>query len=131
MKKILILAAVLGLIGGAYGLYMYNKPAESAANKKVDVTVEAAALVSAYKADESTANTTYLNKVVLASGTVAAVTSEGDLQVIRLSSGDPLSSVMCEMSEPMASVKPGDEITIKGLCAGYLLDVVLTKCVAQ
>ena len=131
MKKIIITLLVLGVIGGAYGLYLFNKPSEDVSNKKVEVTITATELLKSFKDDETVANSTYLNKVILVSGVVKSVSIEGTIQNILIESNDLMSTVSCEMSEPAESVNTGDKVMVKGQCAGYLIDVVLTKCVIE
>lgn len=130
-KKIIVLLLVLGVFGGAYGLYLFNKPSGDVSNKKVDLSITASELVSAYKIDETAANIKYLNKVLGIAGIVKSVKVEEGTQNILLETSDMMSAVSCEMSKPVAAIKEGDNINIKGQCAGYLLDVVLTKCVIQ
>lgn len=127
MKKILLSLIVLGVLAAGYGYYLYNKPVEGAEHKKADVTVTSGQLVSDYEADETKANETYLGKVVEVSGKVAQVTTEEGKTKIHLESESPMSLVICEMEHPEGSetVKPGDEIKIKGQCTGYLSDVIL------
>jgi len=47
-----------------------------------------------------------------------------------LDTGDPMYGIACTLItiEPATgNVKPGEKITVKGICTGYLSDVVLTN----
>lgn len=127
MKKLLYLLIIGGLIGGAIGLYLYNKPADKAVTSKVVVSTTAAQIVEDYKNDEATSNERYLNKVVAVRGTIAKINKNDETTAIVLASDDALSSVVCELSGDTGTYQVGDEVQVKGLCAGYLLDVLLTK----
>lgn len=129
MKKIIIAVVILGAIGAGIGYYMYNKPVASLENKKPDVEVSAAKLITDYEADEKAANDVYLGKVVQVNGKIANITSDEGKMKIHLESENPISLVIAEMedSSKTGSLKTGDEIMLKGMCSGYLSDVILVQ----
>jgi hypothetical protein len=129
MKKIIIPLLVLGLIGIAIGYYMYNKPVASLKNKKPEVEVSAAQMIADYESDEQAANGKYLGKVVQVYGNVAEITVEGGKTKVHLASGNPMSMIICEMEEgsETGELKPGEEARMKGMCSGYLSDVILVQ----
>jgi tRNA_anti-like len=131
MKKILITLIVLAVIGASYGYYMYNKPLESLENKEADVTISADQLIADYEADEKTANEKYLGKVVVVSGKIAEITNEEGKKKVNLETSNPISAVICEMEEnkKTENLKAGDMIKVKGMCSGYLSDVILVQSV--
>lgn len=120
---------MLGMFGAGVAYYMYTKPVASLENKKPDVEVSAAKLITDYEADEKTANDSYLGKVVEVSGKVAAVTVEEGKTKVQLETGNPMSMIICELEDggEAGSVKVGDEVKIKGMCSGYLSDVILVQ----
>ncbi|MFM7222761.1 MAG: OB-fold protein [Bacteroidota bacterium] len=134
MKKIIISILLLGLIGGAsayYYAFVYMK------NRKFDMvnaeaaSVYASVLVKAYQENETSANASYLDKVLLISGTVSATdqTQMGE-RTLTLSSEDPFSGVMVTLdSAEAASVNVNDQVKVKGFCKGYLSDVVVTNAI--
>jgi hypothetical protein len=130
MKIILFILVALALIGGGVGFYLYNKPVESLARKKADVTVTADQLISEYEQDEKAADQKYLGKVVEVTGKITDVTEEQGTQKVSLETANPLSAVICEMEGkmPVTDSKSGDQVTIKGMCSGYLNDVQLVQC---
>ena len=119
---------VVALAGTA--LYLYNKPPRNVADE-TGIPVSATELYSKFTSNEPKANQVYLNKVLQVSGQVLEVknsTSAG--KVVVLNTGDPMFGVACTLSNveiPARQVKPGEKITIKGICTGYLSDVVLTN----
>ena len=128
MKKILIPAVVLLIIGvlSIYGLY--NKPHRNVAGENGIVT-SAEQIFNDFQSNEAEANLKYLDKVVEVTGKVADVTrnQEGKMVVI-LDTGDVFGGVACTMAEE-EQYMTGQVVAIKGICKGYLTDVVLTEAI--
>jgi hypothetical protein len=129
MKKILLVLVSFGIIGAGIGYYLYNKPVASLENKKPAVEVLAHKLLMDYEADEKAANDIYLGKVIQVSGNVTAVVDEAGKKKIQLDAGSPMSAIICEIEngKDIGNVKAGDDIKIKGLCSGYLSDVIIVQ----
>lgn len=133
-KTLLILLPVLALLGIGIGLYLYNKPVESLEGADAAETLEATALYQAFEADEASANQRFLGKIVQVSGSVLEV-SDTDPQsiTVTLEAGGMLGGVLCRIdpaqSEAITGLAPGQSVTLKGECAGYLSDVELVRCV--
>jgi hypothetical protein len=129
MKKVLLLLLALGVIGAGVGYYLYNKPVASLENKKADVVVTAAQLIADYEMNEQAADERYLGKVVQVTGKIVDMTTaEGKIK-INMETPNPIAMIICEMEtgvEP-GSAKAGDDIVIKGMCSGYLSDVILVQ----
>jgi len=108
---------------------MYNKPVASLEKKKADAEVTADQLITAYETDEKVADSLYLGKVVQVKGKVSGVAQEEGRTKIQLETSNPMSLIICEMEESttVTEVKSGDEVTIKGMCSGYLSDVILVQ----
>ncbi len=132
MKKLLIAAAILAILGGGIGYYMYNKPVEKMEGMTVDEQISATELFEIYEADELAANKRFLDKVMLVTGTVSKISKDEGKAAILLDTGDMLANIMCQM-EDMDGELPaeGATVSIKGLCTGYLTDVVLIKGILQ
>jgi hypothetical protein len=95
------------------------------------MTIEANALVKAFQENETEANKTYLDKVLLISGSVSATdqTQTGD-RTLTLSSDDPFAGVMVTLdSTEAAAINMNDKVTVKGFCKGFLSDVVITSAI--
>ncbi len=129
MKKVLIILLVLSAVGAGVGYYMYNKPVASLEKKKADVEVTASMLIEDYEADEKAANDKYLGKVVQVSGKVSGITEEEGRKKVQLETASPMSLVICELETggETGDLKAGDEAVFKGLCSGYLSDVILVQ----
>jgi hypothetical protein len=129
MKKVLLIVLLLGVIGAGVGYYMYNKPVASLEHKKADLEITAAGLIEAYEANEKAADSIYLGKIVAVSGKISEITNEEGKLKINLETSSPIALIICEMEAGVNAdlKKPGDEIKIKGLCSGYLSDVILVQ----
>ena len=134
MKKVLSIIAVLGLVALLAGVYMYNKPHKDMDRAKADVSITAPQLFSAFENDEEAANKIYLDKVIKVQGTIQNVEKDEENQLsLMLSSGNEMFGIRCQMDElsdqSKHQFKAGDTVTLKGICTGMLMDVVLVRCV--
>lgn len=131
-KRVILLVLLAGIVAGVgIGLYMWNKPHRKAENEK-GIPVTAEALFREFSANESAANTKYLNKLLEVTGTVSGEETNQDGQLaLVLESGDPMFGVMCTMREKNIKVAAGSTVTIKGFCSGYVSDVKITDCILK
>jgi hypothetical protein len=130
---------LLLLVGLVWGLYVYNKPHRSAAQETASFTLDADSLFAEYQKDEQTADRRYLGKVVRVKGKLAEIRRDGPTEIWILSvqpgNASAGGGVNCQLfageggSSPRP--RPGDEVTVKGRCTGFLMDVNLADCVPQ
>ncbi|HQU60286.1 MAG: hypothetical protein KDD02_22515 [Phaeodactylibacter sp.] len=134
MKKYLVALVLLVALGAGVGYLIYNKPFQDMNSAKADITLTAAELFTAFESDENAANSKYLDKVVQVSGTVKEVSTGDDGNIsITLDSGSDMFGVICQLDnlteQPRKDFKEGEQLTLKGVCTGMLMDVVLVRCV--
>jgi len=111
--------------------YIFRNAETSVASKKADITLNSGDLVKSFETDEKGSDTKYLNKIILVKGVVDNVAENKADVSVYLKDKDATSGVMCSFDKTEFAknkVKAGDQIGIKGICSGYLLDVVLNKC---
>ena len=126
-KMLIILITVIILTGLSIAYYQYNRPVENVADLKAQ-PVTAVELFKDFTSNEPLANNSYLNKPLQVSGSVLEVKKNQNSQPqIILDSGDPMFGIACTMDQLKKDIKPGDHVTIKGICTGYLNDVVIIK----
>jgi hypothetical protein len=134
MKKKILIATLIAVVSGvAFGIYLFNKPHQSILNDAPAFSLDAATLVGEYDKDEKSANAKYLGKIIEVKGVVAEKLKDKNGNINVTLQGADLSGVGCEF-EPraqssLASLKEGQEVKIKGICTGVLMDVVLVDCV--
>jgi len=130
-RAFLIVIAFVALGAGWYGWTEYNRTAEDTAALEAAETIEPAALLQAFTADENAANTRFNGKVLEVHGEVRSVsTPENGLVDVVLETGDPLAGVVCQFAQADLPNNPatGAHVRVKGLCTGLLMDVVLQRC---
>jgi hypothetical protein len=135
--KVLFALLLIGLITGALlYVFVYNKPHRDIAKAKPDLSVTAAELFDAFRADEVSAGARFNGKVVQIEGVVDDIDILDDLVIMIFVFDDGIfgqEGVRCNMLPDWGAraleFQVGDFITIKGLCTGYTsVDVILEKC---
>jgi hypothetical protein len=125
LKTFLIIVAISIVVGIGYGLYEWYKPHRDVKDETA-LKASAQEMFDAYKKDEPAANTLYLNKAIEVSGEVARVkTNQAGFTVVYLKTSDPIFGVNCTFKENPGTVNKGDQIKFKGICTGFLEDVII------
>jgi RecG-like helicase len=131
-KIVLAVVSVIAVAGVLFGLYMYNLKPRDLKKVKPDFILTAPDLFKAFESDENAATAKYVNNIVEVSGTIQSVKpGEKNALTISLNSGNDISSVICTLqgnTEPN-KFTTGEQITIRGKCSGFLMDVLLNNCV--
>jgi tRNA_anti-like len=130
-KKILLALIIVGIVvaGGVY-YYVFVKDNHRSIAKEKGIEVTATQLVADYKASDSLSNIKYLDKAIQVTGIVTeSKPNQDSLITVTLQSGDVMSTVMCTLKKGETTPTPNTTITIKGLCTGYLSDVILTDAI--
>jgi hypothetical protein len=127
MKKILIGIILFGVVVSGVIYRMYNKPHRDPSTES-SIQITAADLFRSYETNELEANGLYLDKVLEVSGKITEITTnQQSIPVIVLETENPMFTVRCTMENPEISVNVGDAVKIKGICTGYLSDVIIVK----
>lgn len=133
-KNIAIVAglSIVVLAGYFYKEY-YRRPTDITGMQPAE-KVNAAAIVTLYQNDEAKANQRYLNKTIEVQGAITEIVNQQDT-LINVFIGDTNSvhNVSCLLDKrhfnAIKKYTAGQQITIKGICTGFLLDVELNRCV--
>ncbi len=128
MKKWFFSALALVAVAVAAYYYVMNKPHRSVEDETA-LSISAESLFQSFQENETDANAKYLNNVLQVEGIVKSVemNTDGNI-VIVLETADSMFGVNCTMDKE-ANVKGGDKIILKGICTGYLADVVINQAV--
>lgn len=131
VKVALFVVTFIALSAILAGLYFYNLKHTDMAKAKPDFVVTASLLQKAFEADETAASARYINKVLEVTGKITSVKpAANNILSISLATENDLSSVICTfsgISDPSKFIS-GNEITLRGECSGFLLDVLLNNC---
>lgn len=131
IKIALFVVSFIALSAILAALYMYNLKATDMSKAKPDFIISASVLQQEFELDEAAASTRYINKILEVTGIIASVKSgENNIISISLSTENDFSSVICTfpaIDDPSKFI-PGKEITLRGGCSGFLMDVLLNNC---
>jgi hypothetical protein len=136
-KIILFTIAAFLVIGFAIGYLIWNKPHRDVKDAKGN-SITAIALYDIYIADSAKAKKNYENKILNVSGVVKEVSlNQQNQQIILLKTNIDGGALNCTMEENIPNPSPGDLITLKGICSGYITgdadlglpgDVFMVRC---
>ena len=131
--KILVIICVVLAVVLMFALKQYNKPLRDIRNSKPTVILSANQLIDDFEKDEHVATIKYSEKIVQIDGNFFGVSTLDGNTVITIKNNESKSSVICHMlSEEnlkALKLKKGQDITVKGNCSGFLLDVMMVRCV--
>ncbi len=131
IKWILLSLLVVGGTGAVIAYKMYNKPHRNIAAAEA-IKVTGTAIVTAYEANEQQANAQYLDKVLEVSGEVTDLSKNQKGETVITLKGSDMGGLICTLEGTLpVEIKTGSTITLKGICTGYLTDVVLVRCTVQ
>ncbi len=129
----LVAALFMAVIVGLYGYGEYNRSLPDTHYMKPAFKLEASTFIKQFETDESKANAKYADKTISVHGVAHTVQTTDTTATVFLNDGYSGTSVVCqfgrESNEEMKDLKKGDLVTIKGICSGYLMDVVMVRCV--
>ena len=113
-------------------LWVFKQADDSVKNQKAAFDVEASNIITEFENDENLANQNYLGKVIIVSGILESVKESENDYSLYLKNSDDMSGVLCSFNKSAidtTKLEVGQKVRIKGICTGYLIDVVLNKCV--
>src|SRR6478735_220796 len=105
-KKIIAAMLILALAGGSYGWYQYQKAPPDIRKEKSGIEIAAVDLLKEFQQNETAANTKYVDKVLVVTGTVTGVQTDSSGQAtVYLQTNDLLSAVTCSFYQGDESIK--------------------------
>lgn len=129
----ILIGMLIILTGAVVMLREYFRTPSVLAGVRADWVGTATELAAAFRLSEQDANTRFLGKIIEVKGVVDNVSSEGD-SIYNVTLGSPSSgNVSCTMNPSqnteVRKLRPGDTVSVRGECAGFLADVELNRCV--
>lgn len=136
MKKsrILSLALLLITLGGCYFYVAHYKkePNDFLSSDEPYARISADSLLAIFTKNEDLIDTSYIEKLIEVEGKVKEITFLNNQYGVLLYGKSKSSYVLCDISDSELNItkkiKVGDTIKLKGICKGYLLDVVMLNC---
>jgi hypothetical protein len=133
LKIILILLVIVSI--GTVVWINVNKDHKDPHNLKTDFTLTATALFDEFNSDPESANKKYLGKVIEVSGTLFEISlgDETTPPTLLIENKDGSGYINCEMdirhADQADNLSEGQEVRLKGLCEGFIMDVTLGRCI--
>lgn len=133
MKRIILLYIIPAviLIATAMFLFVYNKPHRSVRNEEPAYKLSVAELVEEFEADEQEAHSRYGGKVLQVRGPLKEMIRNDSSVILLMGDTDAMTGVSCYLLEDQAELSEnltsGETVSVKGICNGMLMDVMLDK----
>jgi hypothetical protein len=126
----LFLIIVIAVI---FGINRYNKPHTNVKSSHPSYVFTPKKLVDEFLQNEMAANKKYANQILQVEGSTYTISTLKGNSIIIFKNAISKSNVICylqpEENNKILKLKKGQYITVKGICTGYLLDVVMVECV--
>ncbi len=133
MKKLLFVLIPIIVVGVFVGYRMWNKPHANMSDQESAFTVNSADLLKEFETDEAQCNLKYMDKVIQIKGKVLKTDNSDSTTIVILDANNPNATIICELDPYTKHGKTifnsGEEVVFKGICNGYLSDVVVSRCV--
>jgi hypothetical protein len=121
----------LAIAGIGTGLYLFNMKPRDLSKARPDFIMTSIDIQKAFDDNEGSATAKYVGKIIEITGEISAVKpGENSSVSISLKTGSAISSVICTFpaANKPAGAEPGKQVVIRGVCSGYLMDVLLNNC---
>ena len=129
MKNLIYIILSLLIIGIFLFVIVLNLPKATTKNKAATIELDAIELLDDFIASEINANKKYIGKIIEVQGIISRIEKDKKgSSVIMLKTNDKIKSILCTMENEPKGLAAGQQVKIKGICNGYLLDVVLNRC---
>ncbi|EAR02583.1 hypothetical protein FB2170_04830 [Maribacter sp. HTCC2170] len=114
-------------------LFYYNKPHVNVEKSDAIYSLTAQNLIKEYQENELGTDKKYTEQIIEIEGHIHEISTLKGSSVITLKDPESDSSIICHMqakdNKRALTLKKGQRVTIKGVCTGYLLDVMMVRCI--
>lgn len=111
----------------------HEKPNRFDVEEEVEINLRSEELVQAFVEDEEKANSLYGEKTIDVKGQLEEISRLNERYTIILYGGSKINGLMCDMNpkeiEKLKKLRKGDQIHLRGVCKGFLMDAILLNCV--
>ena len=128
-----IIIVILLLINGYYYvLPIFKESNKNLENVAFEIALNSNELVNQFIYNEERANEIYTGKIIEVEGFVKEVTFLNNRNTVILYSKNKTSGVICDINKSqiklVKKLKEHQKVKVKGICKGFLKDVVLLNC---
>lgn len=119
------------LLGIAYGWKEYNRTQKSTFDIDVFASTTATSLVKEFEVDETSANKKYNDQVISVKGIIQSIELTDSTQriILKGETGGVIGELEKSERKKTAVLKAGDSLILKGVCTGFLMDVILVRTI--
>lgn len=135
IKKTLFLTviSVLLLLSGYFFITkLFKSTNEPLTNKAASHSISSKDLIHSFKVNEKTSTKIYEGKIIEVTGLVEEINFLNNKTTIILKNEKDSVGIICEINdlekEKIKHVEKNKKIRVKGICKGYLKDVILLNC---
>jgi hypothetical protein len=132
IKIVLAVVLIITLAGIGAAVYLFNLEHKDLHRVNPDFITTASDLQKAFEENEVSATSKYVNRIVEVNGIIESIkTGEENVLNVTLKTGSDFSSVICTFPDAtyQANLISGNQVTIRGECSGFLMDVLLNNCI--
>lgn len=131
--KIILPSAIFILAVMLFGYLFYNRPSQvDIETEEVDVTLNSKELTTSFQKNEVFATSIYAEKVIEVEGVVEDVSLVNERVTVFLKGIEDSTSILCDFSdlyqEEALRLRIGETVRVKGVCKGFLKDVIVLNC---
>ena len=133
-KQFLFIILTMVVIGVVYCFFTPNFPSSHINLEKVpsEIAIHATDLVTAFSTNEKTSNTKYVGKIIEVTGFVQEITFLNNRNSVLLRTKNEQFGIICDLHnsqiEKVKKIAIHQKIKVKGICKGFLNDVILLNC---
>ena len=127
MKKLIMALGIVVIALTGFFLYVFVDFSGERYGQGEAGKLDAAAFAASFEGNEAEANQRFLGKIVELTGVVDRIVNEDEPYTILLK-GTESAMVQCTFLSRPSKLSPGTNVTVRGVCSGYLMDVVLKDC---
>lgn len=124
MKKLLLGILAVGLAGGGYALWVYNKPHEDVRDMKAQAVYRTDALIKAFSKDAAAMDSELSDKIVEIKGMISAI-DHGETQVlVQFDEGGDyiITAYLPVAGNEVSLLREGREVVLKSRYSGYVIN---------
>lgn len=137
MKKTFYIGGITFLLVALAGIFifikLYNKSHDDLYKATPDFVLSAEQIVSSFEEDENQANKVYLDKIIQIEGIISEISAVNGNSIITITSENHSKSIVCNMdvmeNKKVLALQEGQKIVLRGVCAGFLMDVILVRTI--
>jgi hypothetical protein len=131
-KKIFFGIGIVLLCLIAWGIHLITRVHGNVANETAVASLSAISLYEQFAKSEVQAGKNWTGKVIEITGAISSLQLTGNYMSVTLK-GTAEGGINCNILkkdlDPERKLTPGNTITIKGKCSGFLIDVNMVDCV--